>query len=65
MAALNPWAKCVVDSCLDFVGDLFFAVAAVLFLQLSDYSIYLREFCSQKMMAMGLMLPSCMAFRVF
>lgn len=63
-----PWTlgQNVVDSCLDFVGDLFFAVAAALALQLSIcLSTYFTEFCSQKMMAMGLMLPSCMASRVF
>lgn len=56
-----PWTlgQNVVDSCLDIVGDLVFVVAAALFLQLSIcLSTSFIEFCSQKMMPMGLMLPS-------
>ena len=63
-----PWTlgQNVVDSCLDIVGDLFFAVAAALVLQLSIcLSTSFIEFCSQKMMAMGLMLTSCTGIEGF
>ena len=63
-----PWTlgQNVVDSCLDIVGDLFFAVAAALVLQLSIclFTSFI-EFCSQKMMAMGLMLTSCTGIEGF